>query len=146
MISALLTSVKNHCYHGTSFAIEERHSSTFVDTAQGSKTVTLTDLDGEFLNDPSVHKSNMEYWRFHQPRAVNLRKIEAGANARTAIMLRNISKRVDLKGSKLFLDAIFKGGGPLRLLLPVHWLVSGRPPPSSDLDTLRQHQHILVSL
>jgi hypothetical protein len=88
----------------------------------------------------------MKYWRLHQPQTVNLRKIEAGANARTAIMLRSITNYAEFKDSKIFLDATLKGGGSLRLLLPVHWLVSGRPLPSSNLDTLRQHQHILVSL
>ncbi|KAG9528194.1 peptide methionine sulfoxide, partial [Aureobasidium melanogenum] len=88
----------------------------------------------------------MKYWRLHQPQTVNLRKIEAGANARTAIMLRSITNYAEFKDLKIFLDATLKGGGSLRLLLPVHWLVSGRPLPSSNLDTLRQHQHILVSL
>ncbi|KAH0144481.1 hypothetical protein KCU67_g13061, partial [Aureobasidium melanogenum] len=88
----------------------------------------------------------MEYWRFHQPRTANLKKIEAGANARTAIMLRSIINYAEFKDSKIFLDATFKGGSSLRLLLPVHWLVLGRPLPSSNLDILRQYQHILVSL
>ncbi|KAH0223382.1 hypothetical protein KCU86_g100, partial [Aureobasidium melanogenum] len=88
----------------------------------------------------------MEYWRFHQPQTANLRKIKAGVNVCTAIMLRNITNHADLKDSKLFLDAIFKGGSSLRLALPVHRLVLGRPLLRSNLDTLLLHKHILVSL
>ncbi|KAG9959642.1 hypothetical protein KCU61_g7247, partial [Aureobasidium melanogenum] len=62
----------------------------------------------------------MEDWRFHQPQTANLRKIEAGVNVCTAIMLRNITNHADLKDSKLFLDVIFEGDSSLRLALPVH--------------------------
>ncbi|KAH0278118.1 hypothetical protein KCU91_g2723, partial [Aureobasidium melanogenum] len=88
----------------------------------------------------------MEYWRFHQPQTANLRKIEAGVNVCTAIMLRNITNRADLKDSKLFLDVIFEGDSSLRLALPVHRLVLGRPLLRSSLDTLLLYKHILVSL
>ncbi|KAG9588115.1 hypothetical protein KCU77_g7467, partial [Aureobasidium melanogenum] len=60
-------------------------------------------------DDSPVHQTDMEYWRFNQPQTVNLRKIEAGVDVRTTIMLRNIPNRVDFEDLKLFLDATSEG-------------------------------------
>ncbi|KAH0371565.1 hypothetical protein KCU65_g1688, partial [Aureobasidium melanogenum] len=59
--------------------------------------------------DSPVHQTDMEYWRFNQPQTVNLRKIEAGVDVRTTVMLRNIPNRVDFEDLKLFLDATSEG-------------------------------------
>ena len=46
----------------------------------------------------------MEAWREHQPRTVNLAKIEAGVDVRTTVMLRNNPNRVQFEDLKDFLD------------------------------------------